>query len=137
MLNGENQKREELGSRLEDIFRTRFYRYLFVTGGPNVEFGEVAKVIDAAAAKVDYVAIVTPSVMKKATYREDGTCLDSNLPADYNGHSVRQQLRKESGRSDADSALLKMFWAVVSCNGQKRRRGAESSPHRPPFCACL
>lgn len=89
-LNGENQKRNELGHRLQDIFRTRAYRYVFVTGDPNVSFGEVAEVIDIASTQVDFVAILTPSVLRKATYHEDGTCLDPNLPADYIAHPPRQ-----------------------------------------------
>ena len=52
-------------------------------GDPNVPFGEVAEVIDIASKQVDFVAILTPPVIKKATYREDGTCLDPNLPGDY------------------------------------------------------
>jgi biopolymer transport protein ExbD len=89
-LNGENQKRGELGHRLQDIFRTRAYRYVFVTGDPNVSFGEVAEVIDIASTQVDFVAILTPSVLRKATYQEDGTCLDPNLPANYIAHPPRQ-----------------------------------------------
>jgi hypothetical protein len=89
-LNNQNQKREELGRRLEDIFTTRALRYVFVTSDPNVPFGEVVEVIDIAAKRVDYVAIVTPSVMKQATYLKDGTCLDPNLPRDYIAHPPRQ-----------------------------------------------
>jgi biopolymer transport protein ExbD len=88
-LNSENQKRDELGHRLHDIFRTRAYRYVFVTGDPNVSFGEVAEVIEIASTQVDFVAILTPSVLRKATYQEDGTCLDPNLPADYIAHPPR------------------------------------------------
>jgi hypothetical protein len=88
-LNRRDQKREELGRRLDDIFRTRFYKYVFVTADPDARFRDVADVIAIAAEKVDYVAIVTPSVMTKATYREDGTCLDPNLPPDYIRRSFR------------------------------------------------
>ena len=97
-LNSENQKREELGRRLEDIFRTRVVRYVFVTGDPSVTFGEVAEVIDIAAKHADYVAIATPSVMKKATYqggsclrseKNEDTCLDPKLPGDYIAHPPR------------------------------------------------
>jgi hypothetical protein len=90
-LNGENQTREDLARRLEDIFKSRYYRYAFVKGDPNVSFGEVARAIDIASRQVDYMAIVTPSVARKATYRgggclptrgEEETCLDPNLPSD-------------------------------------------------------
>jgi hypothetical protein len=89
-MNSENQRRDELGQRLEDMFRTRYYRYVFIKGDPNVSFGEVAEVIDIASKEVDFVAILTPSVIRKATSHEDGTCLDPNLPADYTGHPPRQ-----------------------------------------------
>ncbi len=36
-----------------------------------------------AARQVDYVVLVTPTVMRKATYREEGTCLDPKLPGGY------------------------------------------------------
>ena len=85
-LNSENERRDGLASRLEDIFKTRAYRYVFVTGDPNVSFGEVTKVSDIALKQVDYVAILTPSVISRATYRGDGTCLDPNLPAESIAH---------------------------------------------------
>jgi biopolymer transport protein ExbD len=69
-LNSENQKRGELGHSLQDIFRTRAYRYVFVIGDPNVSFGEVAEVIDIASTQVDFVSIPPPSVLRKATYQE-------------------------------------------------------------------
>jgi biopolymer transport protein ExbD len=91
-LNSENQKREELGPRLDDIFKNRVLRYAFIKGDPTVSFGEFAEVIDIAARHVDYVAVVTPSVVKRATYqggsclphdRSKDTCLDPRLPAAY------------------------------------------------------
>lgn len=95
-LNAEDQNREELGRRLEDIFRTRVVRYVFVQGNPRVSAGAVAEVIDIARRHVDYVAVVTPSVMKGATYqggdclphdeRKD-TCLNPRLPAGYITHT--------------------------------------------------
>ena len=95
-LNSENQDREQLGSRLDEIFKTRAVRYLFVKGGPKVPFAEVAQVIDIAASHVDYVAVVTPSVMERATYKGGGclshdtsndTCLNPRLPAGYITHT--------------------------------------------------
>ena len=38
----------ELGSRLEDIFKTRSDRVMFVKGDPTLQFGDVAEVIDIA-----------------------------------------------------------------------------------------
>ena len=89
-LNYENQKRDELEQRLEEIFRTRAYRYVFVMGDPNVPFGDVAEVIDTASKQVDYVALLTQSVLERADFREHGTCLDPNLPAEYIAHRPRQ-----------------------------------------------
>ncbi len=83
-LNSQDQKRDELAHRLEDIFRSRAYWYLFVEGDPNVSFGEVAEVIDIASKQVDFVSLATPSVIK-ATNPEDA-CLDANLPGYYSGH---------------------------------------------------
>jgi len=88
-LDSKNQKRDELGQRLQDIFRTRAYRYVFVTGDPDTSFGEVAEVIDTASKQVDFVAILTPALIKRAAYQEDGACLDPNLPADYIAHPPR------------------------------------------------
>ena len=89
-LNSENQKREELEHRLEEIFRTRAYRYVFVIGDPNVSFEDVAEVIDMASKQVDYVALLTPSVLGRADFRDDGTCIDPNLPTEYIAHPPRQ-----------------------------------------------
>jgi hypothetical protein len=85
-LNGEDQKRQDLRQRLEDIFKFRYYRYLFVTGAPQVTLGDVVEVIDIAANQVDYVAILTPSVASRHTGLE-GACINPNLPADYHGHA--------------------------------------------------
>ena len=89
-LNSENQKREELEYRLEEIFRTRAYRYVFVMVDPNVSFGDVAEVIEMASKQVDYVALLTPSVLGRADFRDDGTCIDPNLPTEYIAHPPRR-----------------------------------------------
>jgi hypothetical protein len=49
-------------------------------------FGEVAEVIDIASTHVDFVTLLTPTVMRAATYEEDGACLDPNLPSEYIMH---------------------------------------------------
>jgi hypothetical protein len=66
------------------------YRYVFVTGDSNVPFGDVAEVIGMASKQVDYVSLLTPFVLKRANYRDDGTCLDPNLPTEYIAHPPRQ-----------------------------------------------
>jgi len=53
----------ELGSRLEDIFKTRNDRVMFVRGDPNVLFGRVAEVIDIAkGAGVDKIGLITKAL---------------------------------------------------------------------------
>jgi biopolymer transport protein ExbD len=87
-INQENVDREHLDRRLEDLFKTRVYRWIFVVGDPDLQFGEVAGVIDAASRKVDYIAIPTPSVLKRADWK-NGVCIDPNLPPSYIAHPPR------------------------------------------------
>ena len=50
----------ELGTRLEDIFKTRNERVAFVKGDSALEFGVVANVIDIAkGAGVDKIGLIT------------------------------------------------------------------------------
>jgi biopolymer transport protein TolR len=56
-------KRGELASLLEDIFRTRSERVLFIKADPNLPFQSVAEVIDASREQVDFVALM-PSAIK-------------------------------------------------------------------------
>jgi biopolymer transport protein ExbD len=52
-----------LGSRLEDIFKTRNDRVMFVKGDPTLPFGEVAEIIDIAkGAGVDKVGLITKAL---------------------------------------------------------------------------
>ncbi len=49
-----------LGSRLEDIFKTRNDRVMFVKGDATLPFGEVAQIIDIAkGAGLDKIGLVT------------------------------------------------------------------------------
>ncbi len=49
-----------LGSRLEDIFKTRNERVIFVKGDSTLPFGEVARVIDIAkGAGIDKIGLIT------------------------------------------------------------------------------
>ena len=53
----------ELGSRLEDIFKSRNERIMFVKGDPTVEFGDVAEVIDIAkGAGIDKIGLITKAI---------------------------------------------------------------------------
>lgn len=52
-----------LGSRLEDIFKTRNERVMFVKGDPSLPFGEVANIIDIAkGAGIDKIGLITKSL---------------------------------------------------------------------------
>ena len=47
-INQEDTTEEKLGPRLEEIFKTRAERVVFVKGDPDVEFQYVARAIDIA-----------------------------------------------------------------------------------------
>jgi hypothetical protein len=85
-LNEQLQKRKELGRRLDAIYETRWSKHVYVASDPNVAFSDVLEVIRIAAKHVNYVVVVTASVLKQATYRGNGTCLAPNLPSGYPSH---------------------------------------------------
>ena len=84
-LNSEAQTREGLASRLDDIYRTRWSKHVYITSEPTVPFHEVIAIIQHVSKHVDHVVIVTPSVLSQASYRSDGTCLAPNLPSGHGG----------------------------------------------------
>ena len=52
-----------LGSRLDDIFKTRSDRVMFVKGDPTLPFADVAEVIDIAkGAGIDKIGLVTKAL---------------------------------------------------------------------------
>jgi biopolymer transport protein TolR len=54
---------ETLQGRLEDIFKTRAEKVMFVKGDDNVSFSDVANVIDIAhSAGVDKVGLITAKI---------------------------------------------------------------------------
>ena len=54
---------QELGPKLEDIFKTRNDRVMFVKGDPSVTFGDVAQVIDVAkGAGIDKIGLITKAI---------------------------------------------------------------------------
>jgi len=62
-INAESVLFENLPKRLEDIFKTRAERVCFVKGDPDLEFQEVAKVIDVAkGVGIDQVGLMTKKV---------------------------------------------------------------------------
>ena len=62
-LNQEPIDMSRLGTRLEEVFKTRAERVVFVKGDPNLEYRSVAQAIDIAkGAGIDKVGLMTPQV---------------------------------------------------------------------------
>ena len=62
-INGQPIQESELTQKLEDIFKTRAVKVLFVKGDPDVDYRYVAQAIDdAKGAGLDKVGIMTPKV---------------------------------------------------------------------------
>ena len=63
MINQEPTDEAHLGARLEEIFKTRAERVVFVKGDPGIEFNWVARAIDTAhGAGIDKVGLMTAKV---------------------------------------------------------------------------
>jgi biopolymer transport protein TolR len=63
LINQEPTDEARLGQRLEEIFKTRAERVVFVKGDPDLEFQVVARVIDIAkGAGIDKVGLMTAKV---------------------------------------------------------------------------
>ena len=63
-INQEEVALENLNTRLTDIFKTRAERVMFVKGDPDVEFQNVAQVIDIAKGTqvVDRIGLITAKI---------------------------------------------------------------------------
>jgi len=62
-LNNEDTDEQKLGPRLEQIFKTRAERVVFVKGDPDLEYETVAKAIDIAkGAAIDKIGLMTPKI---------------------------------------------------------------------------
>jgi biopolymer transport protein TolR len=62
-LNNEDTDEQKLGPRLEQIFKTRAERIVFVKGDPDLEYETVAKAIDIAkGAAMDKIGLMTPKI---------------------------------------------------------------------------
>jgi biopolymer transport protein TolR len=62
-LNQEPITEDRLGARLEDIFKTRAERVVFVKGDPDLDFAAVARAIDIAkGAGIDKIGLMTPKI---------------------------------------------------------------------------
>jgi biopolymer transport protein TolR len=63
MINQELTDEQKLGPRLEEIFKTRAERVVFVKGDNDLEYQYVAKAIDIAhGAGIDKVGLMTPQM---------------------------------------------------------------------------
>jgi biopolymer transport protein TolR len=63
MLNTEPMDVNRLGARLEEVFKTRAERVVFVKADPDLEFQPVATAIDIAkGAGIDKIGLMTPKV---------------------------------------------------------------------------
>jgi biopolymer transport protein TolR len=62
-INNEDTDMDKLGPRLEQIFKTRAERVVFVKGDPDLEYQTVARAIDIAkGAQIDKVGLMTPKL---------------------------------------------------------------------------
>ena len=62
-INGQPTAEKDLTARLEDIFKTRATKVVFVKGDPDLNYEYVARAIDdAKGAGLDKVGIMTPKV---------------------------------------------------------------------------
>ena len=62
-INGQPVKEADLSARLEDIFKTRASKVVFVKGDPDLDYRYIARAIDdAKGAGLDKVGIMTPKV---------------------------------------------------------------------------
>jgi biopolymer transport protein ExbD len=63
-INQEDVTQENLQTRLTDIFKTRAERVVFVKGDPEVEFQNVAQVIDTARGTnvIDRIGLITAKI---------------------------------------------------------------------------
>jgi biopolymer transport protein ExbD len=62
-INNEDTDMQKLGPRLEQIFKTRAERVVFVKGDPDLEYQTVAQAIDIAkGAQIDKVGLMTPKL---------------------------------------------------------------------------
>jgi biopolymer transport protein ExbD len=65
-INQDPVEKAYLGARLEEIFKTRNERIVFVKGDPDIIFGAVAEVIDIAkGAQIEKIGLITEKVAEE------------------------------------------------------------------------
>ena len=63
MINETPVAKDDLESKLNEIFSTRAEKVMFVKGDPNLDFQAVATVIDIGhAVGVDHIGLITPKI---------------------------------------------------------------------------
>jgi len=63
MINQEPVEESRLGTRLEEIFKTRNERVVFIKGDPDLDYQNVARAIDIAhGAGIDKVGLMTAKI---------------------------------------------------------------------------
>jgi biopolymer transport protein ExbD len=63
LINETPVAKNDLESKLNDIFATRAEKVMFVKGDPNLDFQAVASVIDMGhAVGVDHIGLITPKI---------------------------------------------------------------------------
>jgi len=62
-INETDVSKADLEPRLQQIFSTRAERVAFIKGDPDLNFSDVAEVLDMAhAANIDHIGLITPKV---------------------------------------------------------------------------
>ena len=62
-INGQPVQERDLTTRLEDIFKTRATKVVFVKGDPDLDYQSVARAIDIAKGSgLDKIGLMTPKV---------------------------------------------------------------------------
>jgi biopolymer transport protein TolR len=64
-------RRSQLADRLNQIFRTRAERLIFIEADPDLPLSSVVEIIDISQSQVDFVAILTPAA--------EGACRSMHL----------------------------------------------------------
>jgi hypothetical protein len=67
----EDVTQNRLRDRMEDIFRNRARRVLFLRADPELPFGEVVKVIGVVRPAVDYIVLLLPADKVDSCFAED------------------------------------------------------------------
>jgi biopolymer transport protein TolR len=63
MINETPVAKNDLESKLNEIYSTRAEKVMFIKGDPNLDFQEVASVIDMAKGiGVDHIGLITPKI---------------------------------------------------------------------------